>query len=204
MKKWTRVMYQPNLPLGQDGEKLTGSRQHIELSKNAAKEGMVLLKNAGGILPLQKGTKLALFGKATFDYVKGGGGSGDVTVAYIRNLYEGLKLQKDMVSIFEPLCDYYRKDVERQYGEGSAPGMTIEPEVPKELLSQAKAYTDTAIISISRFSGEGWDRKSVIDNENKNMWDTERDMAERSARIFANGDWWIPPGSPGKKGSARF
>ena len=67
MKKWTRVMYQPNLPLGQDGEKLTGSRQHIELSKNAAKEGMVLLKNAGGILPLQKGTKLALFGKATFD-----------------------------------------------------------------------------------------------------------------------------------------
>ncbi len=189
MKKWTRVMYQPNLPLGENGERLTGSRQHIELSKNAAKEGMVLLKNAGGILPLQKGTKLALFGKATFDYVKGGGGSGDVTVAYIRNLYEGLKLQKDMVSIFEPLCDYYRKDVERQYGEGSAPGMTIEPEVPKELLSQAKAYTDTAIISISRFSGEGWDRKSVIDNENKNMWDTERDMAERSARIFANGDF---------------
>ena len=122
MKKWTRVMYQPNLPLGENGERLTGSRQHIELSKNAAKEGMVLLKNAGGILPLQKGTKLALFGKATFDYVKGGGGSGDVTVAYIRNLYEGLKLQKDMVSIFEPLCDYYRKDVERQYGEGSEIG----------------------------------------------------------------------------------
>lgn len=191
MEKWTRVMYQPNLPLGENGERLTGSKKHIELSKNAAKEGMVLLKNEGGILPLKKGTKAALFGKGTFDYVKGGGGSGDVTVAYIRNLYEGLKLQKDKISIFEPLCDYYRKDVERQYEEGSVPGMTIEPAVPNELLMQARAYTDTAIISICRFSGEGWDRKSVIDEKNKNMWESEREMTELSAKIFANGDFCL-------------
>ena len=162
MEKWTRVKFQPNLPLGENGERLTGSLGHIGLSKEAAKEGMVLLKNRGDILPLKKGTRVALFGKATFDYVKGGGGSGDVTVAYIRNLYEGLKMQKDVVSIFEPLCDYYRKDVERQYAQGSVPGMTIEPEVPRELLDEAKAYADTAVISICRFSGEGWDRKSVV------------------------------------------
>ena len=145
MEKWTRVMYQPNLPLGENGRKLTGSAQHIALSKEAAKEGMVLLKNEGDILPFKKGTRAALFGKAAFDYVKGGGGSGDVTVAYVRNLYEGLKMQNETISIFEPLCDYYRKDVERQYQEGSVPGMTIEPEVPTELLGQAKAYTDTSI-----------------------------------------------------------
>ncbi|MDO4332517.1 MAG: glycoside hydrolase family 3 C-terminal domain-containing protein [Eubacteriales bacterium] len=191
MEKWTRVLYQPVLPLGENGERLTGSKRHIELSKEAAKEGMVLLKNDGHILPLAKGTKVALFGKGTFDYVKGGGGSGDVTVAYVRSLYEGLKLQKDKISIFEPLCEYYRKDVERQYEQGEAPGMTVEPEVPGELLAQAKAYTDTAIISISRFSGEGWDRKSVIDQENKNLWDSERVMAERSAKIFANGDFCL-------------
>ena len=48
MEKWARVMYQPNLPLGEGGVKLTGSKAHIELSKNAAKEGMVLLKNEDG------------------------------------------------------------------------------------------------------------------------------------------------------------
>ena len=67
MEKWARVMYQPNLPLGEGGVKLTGSKAHIELSKNAAKEGMVLLKNEGGLLPLKKGTRVALFGKAAFD-----------------------------------------------------------------------------------------------------------------------------------------
>ena len=191
MEKWTRVKFQPNLPLGENGERLTGSLGHIGLSKEAAKEGMVLLKNRGDILPLKKGTRVALFGKAAFDYVKGGGGSGDVTVAYIRNLYEGLKMQKDVVSIFEPLCDYYRKDVERQYAQGSVPGMTIEPEVPQELLNEAKAYADTAVISICRFSGEGWDRKSIVDTDNKNMGEGERDMAVRSSKIFANGDFCL-------------
>lgn len=191
MERWTRAWYTPTLPMGKNGERITGSKEHITLSKDAAKEGMVLLKNEGGILPLKKGTRVALFGKATFDYVKGGGGSGDVTVAYIRNLYEGLKLQGDKVEIFEPLCDYYRRDVEQQYEAGNAPGMTVEPAVPEELLRQARAYTDTAVISICRFSGEGWDRKSVLDNGNKNLWDGEREMAERSAKIFANGDFCL-------------
>lgn len=100
-------------------------------------------------------------------------------------------MQKDVVSIFEPLCDYYRKDVERQYAQGSVPGMTIEPEVPQELLNEAKAYADTAVISICRFSGEGWDRKSIVDTDNKNMGEGELDMAVRSSKIFANGDFCL-------------
>ncbi|WP_455719127.1 glycoside hydrolase family 3 C-terminal domain-containing protein [Agathobacter sp.] len=191
MNKWSRIKFTPNLPLGADGERVTGSKAHIELSKNAAKEGMVLLKNDNSVLPLAAGTKVALFGKGTFDYVKGGGGSGDVTVAYIRNLYEGLKLQKDKISIFEELCDYYRKDIEQQYKNGNVPGMTIEPDVPVELLQKAKAYTDTAIITICRYSGEGWDRKSVIDPDNKALWDYEREMTEKSAEIFKDGDFCL-------------
>ena len=69
MKKWRRILYHPNLPLGENGKRVTACPEHIELSKNAAKEGMVLLKNDGGLLPLGKGTKLALFGMGTFDYV---------------------------------------------------------------------------------------------------------------------------------------
>lgn len=191
MNKWSRIKFTPNLPLGANGERVTGSKAHIELSKEAAKEGMVLLKNENNVLPLAAGSKVALFGKSTFDYVKGGGGSGDVTVAYTRNLYEGLSLQKDKISIFEELCDYYRKDIEEQYKNGNVPGMTIEPDVPNELLQKAKAYTDTAIITICRYSGEGWDRKSVIDPNNKALWDYERKMTEKSAEIFKDGDFCL-------------
>ena len=191
MNKWSRIKFTPNLPLGANGERVTGSKAHIELSKEAAKEGMVLLKNDNNVLPLAAGSKVALFGKGTFDYVKGGGGSGDVTVAYTRNLYEGLSLQKDKISIFEELCDYYRKDIEEQYKNGNVPGMTIEPDVPTELLNKAKAYTNTAIITICRYSGEGWDRKCVIDPNNKALWDYEREMTERSAEIFKDGDFCL-------------
>ena len=97
MTKWSRMKFAPNLPLGENGERVTGCKEHIELSKNAAKEGMVLLKNENNVLPLKRGTKVALFGKGTFDYVKGGGGSGDVTVAYTRNLYEGIKALKGKI-----------------------------------------------------------------------------------------------------------
>ena len=94
MNKWTRAMYLPGLPLGEDGRRITASPAHIELAKKAAREGMVLLKNEYHTLPLERGTRIALFGKGTIDYVKGGGGSGDVTVAYIRNLIDGMRIKE--------------------------------------------------------------------------------------------------------------
>lgn len=191
MNRWARALYQPVLPLGEDGKRVTASREHILLSKQAAKEGMVLLKNERGVLPLSKGTRIALFGKGTFDYVKGGGGSGDVTVSYTRNLYEGLALKKDKVSVFEELADFYRKNVQTQYENGAVPGMTIEPELPKELLERARAYTDTAVISISRFSGEGWDRKSLADTQNDRIADWEMEMTRMSASVFEKGDFYL-------------
>ena len=66
MKKWTRALYQPNLPLSPAGY-VTASPAHIALSKQAAQEGMVLLKNQGGVLPLAPGSRVALFGKGSFD-----------------------------------------------------------------------------------------------------------------------------------------
>ena len=65
MNKWSRIKYHPNLPLGADGRRVTASPEHIRLSKDAAREGMVLLKNEGGALPLKQGCKVALFGKGT-------------------------------------------------------------------------------------------------------------------------------------------
>ena len=194
MKRWARALYQPGIPLGQDGKRVTGSKEHIALSKEAAKEGMVLVKNENKVLPLAKGTRVALFGKGTFDYVKGGGGSGDVTCEYIRTLYDGLKSKADKVSIFEELCDFYREDIKKQYQNGAVPGMTIEPQIPGELIKKAESYTDTAIISICRFSGEGWDRTAYIDPENKAICDSEVEMTKRAAGIFSNGDFCLSDG----------
>lgn len=194
MERWARAKYQPVLPLGEDGRRITGSREHIMLSKDAAKEGMVLLKNQGKVLPLAKGSKVALFGKATFDYVKGGGGSGDVTVAYTRNLYEGLKQKAGHVEIFEELASFYRDNVKEQYAQGRGPGMTVEPALPEELLKKARAFADTAIISICRYSGEGWDRKSIYDKKNKADDMVIAGLEQRQDaedEVFEEGDFYL-------------
>ena len=91
MDKFARFRFQPCIPLGEDGRCVTASAKHIRLSREAASEGMVLLKNENNALPLEKGTRVALFGKATIEYIKGGGGSGDVYTPYIRNIFDGFK-----------------------------------------------------------------------------------------------------------------
>lgn len=158
--KWQRIQYMPTLPLGENREYLTGSQAHIHISRCAAREGMVLLKNDSQLLPLALGTRLAVFGKAQADYVKGGGGSGDVTAAYRRSLLEGLRIKEaeGKLSLFTPLSDFYAENVHQQYAAGAQPGQTVEPELPDSLLAQAAAFADTAMITICRYSGEGSDR----------------------------------------------
>lgn len=172
MTKWNRFTHLPVLPLGKNRTMLTGCAEHIALSRKAASEGMVLLKNEGKVLPLTLGSRVALFGKATVDYVKGGGGSGDVTTFYIRNLKEGMeeKQEEGKVILFQPLNDFYKENVREQYTNGVTPGQTIEPKIPEDMLKKASAFADTAVISICRFSGEGSDRTD------KDFYLTEQEM----------------------------
>ena len=92
----------------------TGCKEHIALSRKAAGEGMVLLKNEHNILPFKKGTKIALFGVGSVDYTKGGGGSGDVYCRYVHNVYDGFaeKQAEGKVEVFAPLGDFYREYAE--------------------------------------------------------------------------------------------
>lgn len=189
MEKWTRVMYQPNLPL-RERQYVTASQEHIALSMRAAEEGMVLLKNEGDLLPLAPGSRVALFGKGSFDYVKGGGGSGDVTVSYVHNLYDGLKAQESL-QVYEPLADFYRQYVKEQYEKGAVPGMMTEAQLGEELADGAAAFADTAIIVLSRFSGEGWDRSSVEFNGEFNPWPDEVSMPKLAGKIFPEGDFYL-------------
>lgn len=148
---------------------------------------MVLLKNSQHVLPLPAGSKVALFGKGSFDYVKGGGGSGDVTVEYTVNLYEGMKALQDRVSVFEPVSDFYRENVNQQYAGGAVPGMTEEPSIPENLLTASRAFTDTAVISISRYSGEGWDRKGMDDKNDQ----TKDGLSQRADELFESSDFYL-------------
>ena len=195
MRNWGRFIYQPVLPMGKGGTRLTGSKEHIALSREAAREGMVLLKNEHDVLPVPAGKKVALFGKGSTDYVKGGGGSGDVTVDYVRSLQDGMKVKEaeGKVAVYAPLADFYEKVTAQQYAGGVVPGMTEEPEIPQELLAGAKAFTDTAIISICRFSGENWDRtvKAGELHISEYQGEEERQLLSRAEQVFERGDFYL-------------
>lgn len=183
MAKWQRYRYYPVLPLGKDGKRVTECEEHINLSRQAASEGMVLLKNDNNLLPLKPENTVALFGKATCDYVKGGGGSGDVTVSYVSSLCDGIKEKQteNKVKLFSPLCDFYRNYVNEQYTLRIAPGKVDEPELPNELFEQAKAVCDVAIISICRYSKEAIDRNEEDDYY---LTKAEKDLIKRVTTNF--------------------
>lgn len=64
-------------------------RRNRRIAREAAAEGMVLLKNEG-ILPLKKGETIALWGGGAVATVKGGTGSGDVNEREVVSIYRGL------------------------------------------------------------------------------------------------------------------
>ena len=186
MEKWTRIAHQPCPPMGKDGRRVTACEEHIALSLAAAEEGMVLLKNEGEVLPLSVGTKLAVFGKGQIDYVRGGGGSGEVTTSYTRNIYEGLKIKEaeGKVQVFDALSAFYEENVRQQYAAGAEIGKTVEPEIPQELLAAARRFADTAAVVINRFSGEGWDRKGIPGDGDFYLSPQEQAMVEAVKAAF--------------------
>lgn len=184
--KWQRPRYMPCFPLGDHQSRITECEKHIQLSRKAAAEGAVLLKNDNDSLPFNKGTKVAIFGKAQIDYVKGGGGSGNTIVSYVRNIYQGLKTKDKHLKIFEPLSSYYQYYVDEQYSAGGLNGMFDEAPVPEDLLAQAKSFTDTAIITICRYSRESIDRRNDKTDTYFYLSPAEKQMVETVADNFAN------------------
>lgn len=213
MDKYARFRFQPCIPLGADGRKVTGSAEHAALSRKAACEGTVLLKNINNTLPLKKGTKIALFGKATIEYIKGGGGSGDVNCAYVKNVFDGFA-EKELdgkVSVYMPTVDFYKNYV-KEAGKNIPTRAQVEatwdivnamdfckkkddiiydtfasmhvPEanVPDKLILDASQIAEVAIITLSRFSAEGVDRRAI--ESDYYLSDTEKNLIDGVSAAF--------------------
>lgn len=85
-----RTMKQRKLPGVPYIEERVYEIHNKQIARVAATEGMVLLKNENNILPIAKGTALALYGAGATHTIKGGTGSGDVNSRGTVSIYEGL------------------------------------------------------------------------------------------------------------------
>lgn len=157
--KWARYKYNLTTHLGKDGSRISGCAEHIALSRKVATEGMVLLEN-NGLLPLDAGTTVSLFGVGTLEYIQGGGGSGEVYPAYVRNLYEGFLEKAPDFSVYEPLTRFYYDYARAELPKLTRDEILREPAVPTDLIADAAKASNVAVIVIHRYSGEDWDRSA--------------------------------------------
>ena len=138
-------------------------KTHAQLSREAATQGMVLLKNDNNALPLAPAAKVALLGNSSYDVFAGGTGSGDVNKAYVISLDQGLASAG--FTLDDSLKQSYGKFiVEEKAKRPKVPWFLTPPpiaEMPVETdrLQQLATASDIAIITVGRNSGEFSDRK---------------------------------------------
>ena len=149
--------------------------RHRTLAREAAVEGIVLLKNEG-VLPLSTASAIALLGSGAEKTIKGGIGSGDVNNRENISIYQGMKEAGVTITSEDWLEDYeerYKnarnvwkekiledaKHVDNPF-DAYASNPFILPEgraVAAKDIADAKA----AVYVLSRISGEGKDRRRV-------------------------------------------
>lgn len=166
-------------------------KAHAEITRQSSTEGMVLLKNTGGTLPIRHLKTVALFGVNSYDFLSGGLGSGCVNVPYVVDMVTGLK--NVGVSTTPQLTEIYQNYVKYAKAKLKAdknPMMWFldqgQPKLDEIEISERCAATeaklaDAAIITIGRQAGEGMDRQ--IEGE-FNLTDNEKKMIFRVSDIF--------------------
>lgn len=145
-------------------------KAHAAVTRQSATEGMVLLKNDNGALPLPTDvTSVALFGCTSYNFIAGGTGSGNVNRAYTVSLLDGLK-NAGYKTDDKLKADYeahIAAEEERLKPEGGKFSAFMPVVLPDEMtfdaarLKELAAQTDVALITIGRGSGEFLDRESA-------------------------------------------
>ena len=162
-------------------------KAHAQVSRNAATEGMVLLKNGlTPVLPLKKGMSVALLGNYSYKTIVGGTGSGEVPSAHNVSIAEGLQnagfiINKELVALHAK----YIAEEEAKLPPRTQIIQKVEA-IPERLwtkdeLQQLAANNDIAVITIGRIAGEGRDRK--VDADYK-LSEAELAMLSNASEVF--------------------
>ena len=183
-------------PFPQDSSMLNESRQGgQELSKQIVQEGSVLVKN-NGTLPLDRDsvTKVNVFGHSAIDWVYGGSGSGRVlpennnaaeNIDFLKALtkYE-VEYNQDLISMYQrfagPIGD--PDSINAGYSQVyklAEPNITDTSYYTQGMLNDAKNFSNTAFVVLSRRAGETEDPTRVQYKTNSNT-DTTRHYLEIS------------------------
>lgn len=155
-----------------------------EIIKETGEEGMAMVKN-DGMLPLAENSNLNVFGWASTNPIYGGTGSGSAdntgNVDILTSLTDaGFQINQsiiDMYREYSPTRNLGGNVVSVTFTDWSLPEPTVDY-YTDELMDEAKEFSDTAMIVISRSGGEGQDvpldMKAVIDG----TWDPRDEVAD--------------------------
>ncbi|RAK04165.1 beta-glucosidase [Halanaerobium saccharolyticum] len=162
-------------------------KKYAAISRQAAAEGCVLLRNEEQALPIKRGEKISVFGRIQFDYYKSGTGSGGlVNTEYVVGILDALKANNEL-ALNQDLIDIYEewvKDNPFNHGEGWAQEPWCQKEMPvsAELAKKSAAESDLAVIILGRTAGE--DRDNSATKGSYLLTDTEEEMLARVTKAF--------------------
>ncbi|KHT47040.1 glycoside hydrolase family 3 protein [Vibrio sinaloensis] len=135
----------------------------VPVSRQAATEGIVLLKNEQYALPLSDNDVVSLFGRCQIDTYRSGTGSGGaVNVPYAISALDGLEAHP-AITLNAELAATYRRWVDAHPFDDGGGGWAAEPWFQEEmpvtstLVSEAAQNSTKAIVFIGRTAGEDQD-----------------------------------------------
>lgn len=163
-------------------------KKNAQLSRWAASESMVLLKNEQA-LPISSGTTVALFGNGGVELIAGGTGSGDVTKMYTISLAEGLfhagiVVDPELYITYKAYVDeenakHPKKSMMEEFANPTPP--IGEYQISADKIEKAAETNAHAIVAISRNAGEGTDRK--VDGDYY-LTDIEKNLIAEVSKAF--------------------
>lgn len=167
-KSWDLDFYKADYA---DEEEVTNAAR--DLVAEIGSEGMVLAKNTQGALPLSKGAKVTMLGRAAADPVYGGSGSGSISVTEAITPRQALEDAGFSINTtaFDAIATF-AKDNKRGFIEMDKPEKSTYNigEMPissyEALSSSFSGFNDAALVFIGRPGGEGGDL-----NQNMEGWD---------------------------------
>ncbi len=138
----------------------------LKVALESAREGMVLLKNRDGALPLKREEKTAAFGRTFYFCFSSGAGSGAVLGKPAIDLYDCFL--KENCELDREIADFYHSFNQKRYEselkyfnrvDRKWVNSLSEAPINEKMIKDAAKRNSTAIINIARTSGEWIDVK---------------------------------------------